>query len=99
MSKGTYILKPEGIGKAVHNVDGMTGLYPTLSQRQLKRLFTLKCEFIEYVEQTKAEETQTSGSTSKASTRKGGKRKKNNSVQPSGREQDTGEGTAEFKAD
>lgn len=46
-----YIIKDKGLGKKVCNSDGVTHLYPTLSQKKLKRLFTLKCEFIEYVEQ------------------------------------------------
>ena len=46
-----YQIKKIGLGKKVCNSDGVTHLYPTLSQKKLKRLFTLKCEFIEYVEQ------------------------------------------------
>ena len=52
-----YIIKENGIGKKVCNQDGCTLLYHTLSQTKLKRLFTLNCEFIEYAEQAKREET------------------------------------------
>ena len=53
-----YQVKEIGIGKKVCNADGITHLYHSLSQRKLKRLLQLNCEFIEYAErEPKREET------------------------------------------
>jgi hypothetical protein len=53
-----YRIKEIGIGKKVCNSDGVTYLLPNLSQKKLKRLLTLNCEFIEYVEKSdRREET------------------------------------------
>jgi len=53
-----YQIKEIGVGKKVCNADGVTHLYHTLSQAKLKRLFSLNCEFIEYVKrEDKREET------------------------------------------
>jgi hypothetical protein len=88
-----YQVKLEGIGKLVCNCDGCTPLTDSLSQNKLKRLFTLNCEFIEYV---KTEEAEASESTNdKSSTPSGGKHiesKKDKSSSTSRRKQRTGIG-------
>jgi len=55
-----YRVIEKGLGKLVCNCDGCTPLTDSLSQTKLKRLFTLNCEFIEYVETKtiKREETE-----------------------------------------
>ncbi|NQY30437.1 MAG: hypothetical protein HRT69_13310 [Flavobacteriaceae bacterium] len=53
-----YIVKEIGLGKKVCNLDGVTLLSDSLSQKKLKRLHELNCEFIEYGEQQEREETE-----------------------------------------
>ena len=53
-----YSIKEIGIGKKVCNQDGATLLSDSLTQKELKRLHELNCEFINYAKQQKREETE-----------------------------------------
>jgi hypothetical protein len=87
-----YQVKTEGIGKLVCNCDGCTPLTDSLSQAKLKRLFTLNCEFIEYVEQQKGKASESKQSTNSEYPTSGKQNKKNNGVSTSGRKQNARKG-------
>lgn len=93
-----YKVKTEGLGKLVCNQDGCTPLTDSLSQRKLKRLFTLNCEFIEYVEEEQPRKRKAKASRPKASTTDKESTEceeiEDTSSESSGRKSDSGERTS-----